>query len=93
MSDGINQRRIATGQQIVKKLCELGHSMDVTTQAEVRTGLHPEKVILEMANKIGADLIILSTDLRPGSDRLFLGPRVEYILEQANCPVMILNIG
>jgi nucleotide-binding universal stress UspA family protein len=93
LSNEVNQRRIASGRQIVEKLCEFGRAMGVTTQAEVRTGVHPEKVILEVAEQMDADLIILSTDLRPGSDRLFLGPRVEYILEQTECPVMILNIG
>jgi nucleotide-binding universal stress UspA family protein len=33
----------------------------------------------------------LGTGLRSGSDRLFLGPRVEHILDNASCPVVVIN--
>jgi nucleotide-binding universal stress UspA family protein len=28
---------------------------------------------------------------RPGSENLFLGPRIEHILENAPCPVVVFN--
>jgi nucleotide-binding universal stress UspA family protein len=40
----------------------------------------------------GYDLLILKTRVRIGSDRLFLGPRVERLLELAPCPVIVLNL-
>ncbi len=36
-------------------------------------------------------LMLLGTDLRTDSDRLFFGPRVEQILADATCPVIIVN--
>ena len=44
-----------------------------------------------MASEKNFDLIILGTDVRPGSDKLYLGPRVERILNNASCPVIIVN--
>jgi nucleotide-binding universal stress UspA family protein len=51
----------------------------------------PEAAILAFAEKNGMDLIILGTDLRPGSSRLFMGPRVERLLNKATCPVIVFN--
>lgn len=77
--------------QIVEELREVGELQGVLTVADVRTGPNPETVILDVASKERMDLIILGTDIRPGSDRLFLGPRVERILNSAPCPVIVIN--
>jgi nucleotide-binding universal stress UspA family protein len=39
----------------------------------------------------GIDLVVLGTDLRPASDRLFLGPKVERVLNNSPCPVVVMN--
>jgi Kef-type K+ transport system membrane component KefB len=79
------------GQIFVNHLRNLGQSVDAQAETVVHRGGKVEQVILDMAEKNQMDLIVLGTDLRPGSDRLFLGPRVEYILENATCPVIIVN--
>jgi nucleotide-binding universal stress UspA family protein len=38
------------------------------------------------------DLIVLGTSVRVGTQRLFLGPRVERIIRESPCSVMVLNI-
>jgi nucleotide-binding universal stress UspA family protein len=48
-------------------------------------------VIIGLARRERIDMIILGTDVRPASDRLFLGPRVERILGDAPCPVIVIN--
>jgi nucleotide-binding universal stress UspA family protein len=58
----------------------------------VKVGRDPESVILDVAKKDSIDLIILGTDLRIGTQRLFLGPKVERILNHAACPVVVINI-
>jgi len=63
----------------------------VVTLTDVRVGRDPETVILDVVTKERVDLIILGTDIRPGSDRLFLGPGVERILNNAPCPVIVVN--
>ncbi len=65
--------------------------MDVNTFTEIKIGEEPDSVILDMASANDFDLIILGTDVRPGSDKLYLGPRVERILNNASCPVIIVN--
>jgi nucleotide-binding universal stress UspA family protein len=84
-------RQQARGWQIVQNLVELGRLYGVDAEAVVVEGSSPEDAILEVAETNGIDLIILGTGLRPNSTRLFLGPRVEYILTHSRCPVVILN--
>ncbi|MBW3628522.1 MAG: cation:proton antiporter [Gemmatimonadetes bacterium] len=75
---------------IVDQLCEMGEALGVRTSTEVRVGPSPESVVLELSQD-GIDLIVLGTDLRPASDRLFLGPKVERVLNGAACPVVVMN--
>jgi nucleotide-binding universal stress UspA family protein len=77
--------------QNVEQLRHLGSLSGVTTLTEVKIGSQPEKVILDTAKDYQVDLIILGTDISVGSDRLYLGPRVERILKNASCPVIVVN--
>lgn len=79
------------GRNIVNELRELGEAMDVKTQAVVERGENPEQTIQDFTIDNEIDLVILGTNVRPGSHRLYLGPRVENILEKVPCPVLILN--
>ena len=88
---GAIERQLGSAYQIVQELCTLGESLGARTVAEVRVGADPEKTILETVQKSATDLIILATDLRAGSDRLFLGPNVERVLMHAPCPVIVVN--
>ena len=83
------ERELAIAHQIVDELRSLGEAAGVRTETDVRTGRDPESVILKLAKK--SDLILLGTDLRLGSNRLFLGPRVERVLVHAPCPVVVIN--
>jgi nucleotide-binding universal stress UspA family protein len=84
-------RQQGRGWQIVESLVDLGRLYDVAANAIVVEGNSPEVTILEVAETNDIDLIVLGTSLRPNSTRLFLGPRVEYILTHARCPVVVLN--
>jgi nucleotide-binding universal stress UspA family protein len=76
---------------MLEEIREAGQSKGIPAKTEVKVGAEIEEVILEMAHKEPYDLIILGTDVRAVSDRLFLGPRVERILRSAPCPVIVLN--
>ncbi len=65
--------------------------MGVKTQTVVERGESPEQAIYDFTVDNEIDLIILGTNVRPGSHRLYLGHRVESILEQSPCPVLVLN--
>jgi Kef-type K+ transport system membrane component KefB/nucleotide-binding universal stress UspA family protein len=88
---GGEEHRFGTAQAIVKDLAEMGQAQGVRTLPLVRIGTEADEVILEVAADIGAGLCVLGTDVRAGSDRLFLGPRVEQVLDGASCPVLVFN--
>ena len=89
--DSAEERQYVAATNIVGELREMGEAHGARTLPLVRTGAEPDQIILEVARGVGAGLIVLGTDLRPGSERLFLGPRVERILDGAICPVLVYN--
>jgi len=91
VQDDVFKRQLKIAEKMVEELKELGEMYDVNAFAHVQIGSEPEVVILEAARQQNIDLIVLGTDVRPASDRLFLGPRVERILKNAPCPVIVLN--
>ncbi|HEX6940646.1 MAG TPA: cation:proton antiporter [Longimicrobiales bacterium] len=84
-------RHFLAAQAIVRELAALGQAHGVKTLPLVRIGREPDITTLEVAAEVGSSLILLGTNLRPGSDRLFLGPRVERLLDGARCPVVVYN--
>jgi Kef-type K+ transport system membrane component KefB/nucleotide-binding universal stress UspA family protein len=89
--ESILERQYIIAHQIVDELGSMGHSLGVRTYTAVQPGPDPETVIFEVARDSQIDLIVLGTSVRAGSDRLYLGSRVERILHLAPCPVMIVN--
>jgi nucleotide-binding universal stress UspA family protein len=89
--DTSEERQFHAANQIVAELRDMGEAHGVRTLAMVRAGREPDQIILEVAQESSAGLVVLGTDVRPGSERLFLGPRVERILELARCPVIVYN--
>lgn len=87
----LRERRLTFANQTVEELKKLGESFNVNSFAEIKIGEEPDKAILKMAKESNSDLIILGTAVRPGTDKLYLGPRVERILNNAPCPVLVVN--
>jgi nucleotide-binding universal stress UspA family protein len=83
------ERQLSNAHQIVESLRLLGEAQEVKAETQVRVEGAPETVILEIAE--GYDLIVLGTGARASLERVFLGPRVEAILDQATCPVIVVN--
>ena len=77
--------------EIVGELREVGRLSGVQTAGEIRKGPDIADCILKVADDEGVDLIILGSNIRVGSDRLYLGPKVEHILNDAPCPVVVIN--
>jgi len=90
-SETARKRQFNNAHRVLSALQELGELQGVSPETEVRAGPSPETVILEVARKQSVDLIILGTDLHESSDSLSLGPRVEAILDDAPCPVIIMS--
>lgn len=90
-SGAAQQRQLAAAYQIVDNLRELGEARGVHPDTEVRVAADTTTAILHVADQLGHDLIILGTDVRPGSERLYLGPRVERIIAASKVPVIVVN--
>ncbi|MGH7458217.1 MAG: cation:proton antiporter [Longimicrobiaceae bacterium] len=86
------RRQRESARQFVEELTELGELQEVRVRGEVRPAADPEHGILDAVEAGGIELIVMGTDLRPGSERLYLGPRVEVILAGASCPVVVVNV-
>ena len=91
-SEEYRVRQLEQAQEIVVGLAELAQLYDVEAETLVVEGENPEEEILKAAQAEDIDLIVLGTDIRPGSTRLYMGPRVEYVLAQSRCPVVVVNI-
>jgi Kef-type K+ transport system membrane component KefB/nucleotide-binding universal stress UspA family protein len=91
MKDHLFERQFNYAQEIVDEFRVIGESLSVKTFTKVELGLNPETVILTVAKDFGFDLVLLGSDVRPGSDKLYLGPRVEHILHNCTCPVIVVN--
>lgn len=91
LDEELRERQFMIAHQIIDELRAMGKTLGVQTLAHIEVGSDPETVILNIARQARIDLIILGTGIRPGSDRLYLGPRVERILRHAPCPVIVVN--
>lgn len=91
ISESSTVKKEDIAKDIVGELEERGKAYNVKTEAVVEQGDEVEEVVHDFAKKNKIDLMILGTNIRPGSNRLYLGLRVENILDQADCPVVIFN--
>lgn len=82
-----DQRRLAAATEHLKgRLAQIGLDL----QAEVRLGI-PAQRIVEYAEEIGADLIVLPTHGRTGPTRWLMGSVAEKVARLAPCAVLVLR--
>lgn len=77
--------------EITAELETVGGALGRTPRTEVRHHPFAEEGILAFIEEIHPDLLILGTEVRAGTARLHLGPRVERLVREALCPVVVLN--
>ncbi len=78
-------------QQIVDQQADLGRSLGAQVNTKVLQGNSPEQEILFFAQSEAVDLLVLGSNLRPISGRVFFGHRVDALLRQATCPVAVVS--
>jgi Kef-type K+ transport system membrane component KefB/nucleotide-binding universal stress UspA family protein len=82
---------VEIAQQIVEHQVEVARNLGAEVEFKVLKGASPEREILNFARKEQVDLIILGSNIRMITGRVFFGHRVDAILSQANCPVAVLS--
>ncbi len=73
---------------IAKKVAEPGLQLF----SEVMEG-RPAPAIIHFAQKVGADLIVLTTHGRTGVARMVMGSVADQIVRQSGCPVLLIRVA
>jgi nucleotide-binding universal stress UspA family protein len=76
----------------VDGLIERLRDPEVTVSSTVIPAHPPSKVILDQAQKIDADLIVLGASGHSAWQRFFLGSTATRVLPHAHCPVLVVPI-
>jgi len=84
--------RYSVGQYATKTVQSLGELLGVTVHSQVRAhaGISVEREIVGQANVLAGDLILLAARRRLAGSGLYCGRTVEYVLQNARCPVAVL---
>jgi nucleotide-binding universal stress UspA family protein len=82
----VDQHRHTLGQFLERQLADLP---DLKVRHIVEMGT-PHSLIVDMAEKEGVDLIVMSTHGRSGLPRMALGSVTERILRRAHCPILAI---
>jgi nucleotide-binding universal stress UspA family protein len=67
-----------------------GEDLDTDAEVHVKEG-DPASAILQMADEVHADLIVMGTNGRSGLGRLLLGSVAEAVMHRARCPVLTVR--
>ena len=78
------------GERELDKLATDELHRDVSVVSLVRTG-SPSREIIEAAESLPADLIVISTHGRTGLKHVFLGSVAEHVVQRAPCPVLVVR--
>ncbi|HEU4320449.1 MAG TPA: cation:proton antiporter [Acidimicrobiia bacterium] len=83
--------RLDIGHDIVSELRRIGEAAGVRVSSEVVMG--SGSMISNIVDRAGrsVDLMVVGTSVRTSSQRLFLGPKVEHLLEASPCATVVYN--
>ncbi|HSH22623.1 MAG TPA: cation:proton antiporter [Acidimicrobiales bacterium] len=85
------QHAVSIGEDILEKVAELGRAVGATITTDVLVADQPEHAIVERAERQG-DLIVLASGRKPVTQRAFFGHRVDYVVANATCPVVVVSV-
>ena len=66
------------------------HADDIEVDYLLHSG-KPEKVIVEIAEQLGTDLIVIGTDGRDNVKDFIVGTITEHVINAAPCPVLVVH--
>jgi nucleotide-binding universal stress UspA family protein len=65
---------------------------DASWTSEVRPG-NPGPTIVDVANELEVDLVIMASHVRSGISRILMGSVAEEVMRHADIPVMVIPVG
>ncbi|MEH2133229.1 MAG: cation:proton antiporter [Nostoc sp.] len=90
------QRSLAPVKEIAHDMLEqqaaIGRNLGADVKTYILQGTSPEREILKFAQTQQVDLIILGSNIRMVTGRVFFGHRVDAILSKAHCPVAVITV-
>ena len=78
----------AEWENVRKQLDKFPQTKDVEVNTDIKKGLH-YKVILEEADRLGIDLIVIASLGKSGIAKYLIGSVARNILKGAKCPVLL----
>jgi Kef-type K+ transport system membrane component KefB len=81
---------VEIGEDMVGKIADLGRAMGANVNTDVLVADHPENAIVERAQRRAA-LIVLASSRKPVSQRAFFGHRIDHVVANAPCPVVVVS--
>jgi nucleotide-binding universal stress UspA family protein len=85
------ERQIEYSHEMIDQLVSDGRSRGVDARGRVIRGSDPSVEVMKVIQNDSIDVLVLGTNVRAGSSRLYLGPRVERLLRDAPCAVLLVN--
>jgi nucleotide-binding universal stress UspA family protein len=83
-------RQIAVdSKEAMKAVITKLHADDIEVDYLLHKGT-PQKTIVEVANKLGTDLIVMCTDGRDNVMDFVTGTITEHVINTAHCPVLVI---
>ncbi|RQG95508.1 universal stress protein [Natrarchaeobius chitinivorans] len=76
--------------EFVTQIADQARERDVSITTEVRQGV-PVREVLEYAEEIDADLIVMGTRGRGGISRMMLGSVTEGVTRHSDCDVLVVG--
>jgi Kef-type K+ transport system membrane component KefB/nucleotide-binding universal stress UspA family protein len=81
---------VEIGEDVVARFAELGRAVGATVNTDVLVADQPENAIVERAQR-RADLIVLASSRKPVTQRAFFGHRIDHVVANAPCPVVVVG--
>ena len=82
--------RVRVGTALLEEARVRATNMNVRATTALRTGASAAEEILALAREAGANLIVVTANIRQLSGRPFLGHGVEHLLEHAECTLVVV---
>ncbi len=89
-TESINKSLYREGEKIAGEAQKLAADLNLQIKAIVQEG-HAGDKIVEIADKLKSDLIVMATHGWRGVNKAILGSTTERIIAHANCPVLIVK--